>query len=109
MTSTRPPLPNKYSNIRNRGYDINILTLPSNNQTLDEITNQIFGDLMQGKSDSAHNFDELGILDLDKGGKVRVKVFYRTTKPSVCGVYDGLAWQIFSSLYLSWDTETPTL
>ena len=78
MTSTRPPLPNKYANIRNRGNGINILKLPSNNQTLDEITNQIFGDLMQGKSNSAHNFDELGILDLDRGGKVSVQVFCRS-------------------------------
>lgn len=100
MTSIRPPLPNKYAN--NHGNGINMLRLPGNSQTLDEITNQIFGDLMEGKSNSAHNFDELGILDFDRGGKVSLKVLYRTTKYSVCSVYHGLALHIlfFRLLFL---------
>ncbi|XP_059145141.1 regulator of G-protein signaling 12-like isoform X2 [Physella acuta] len=34
--------------------------------SLEEITNQIFDDLMRGKSQLAHGFDELGVLELDK-------------------------------------------
>lgn len=38
--------------------------------SLDAITNRIFEDLMKGKSKVAHNFDELGILDLESREKV---------------------------------------
>lgn len=38
--------------------------------SLDAITNRIFEDLMKGKSKMAHNFDELGILDLESRDKV---------------------------------------
>ena len=34
--------------------------------SLEEITNKIFEDLMRGKSQLAHGFDELGVLELDK-------------------------------------------
>ncbi|XP_033757456.1 LOW QUALITY PROTEIN: regulator of G-protein signaling loco-like [Pecten maximus] len=41
--------------------------------SLDVITNQIFEDLMRGKSEVAHNFDELGILDPEKSPQVQRK------------------------------------
>ncbi|KAK7494735.1 hypothetical protein BaRGS_00014133 [Batillaria attramentaria] len=34
--------------------------------SLEEITNQIFDDLMKGKSELAHTFDELGVVDLER-------------------------------------------
>ncbi|KAH9503248.1 hypothetical protein Btru_068556 [Bulinus truncatus] len=34
--------------------------------SLEEITNKIFEDLMRGKSQLAHGFDELGVLELDR-------------------------------------------
>ncbi|GFO30557.1 regulator of G-protein signaling 12 [Plakobranchus ocellatus] len=34
--------------------------------SLEEITNKIFEDLMRGKSQLAHGFDELGVLELEK-------------------------------------------
>lgn len=39
--------------------------------SLDTLTNSIFDDLMNGKSQLPHNFDELGILDPE--GKVKVR------------------------------------
>lgn len=42
----------------------------SSSISLDAITNRIFEDLMKGKSKMAHNFDELGILDLESREKV---------------------------------------
>ncbi|XP_069139918.1 regulator of G-protein signaling 14-like [Argopecten irradians] len=38
--------------------------------SLDVITNRIFEDLMRGKSELAHNFDELGILDPENSPQV---------------------------------------
>ncbi|XP_021378648.1 regulator of G-protein signaling 12-like isoform X2 [Mizuhopecten yessoensis] len=38
--------------------------------SLDVITNRIFEDLMRGKSEMAHNFDELGILDPESSPQV---------------------------------------
>ena len=34
--------------------------------SLDELTNRIFDDLMKGKSEIAHGFDELGVVELDR-------------------------------------------
>ncbi|XP_064600347.1 regulator of G-protein signaling loco-like [Liolophura sinensis] len=54
LTNGRPPVPprNKPSQ--------------SGPSSLDELTNKVFEDLMQGKSEVAHSFDELGILDPDR-------------------------------------------
>lgn len=38
--------------------------------SLDAITNRVFEDLMRGKSEMAHNFDELGILDPENSPQV---------------------------------------
>ena len=54
--------------------------------SLEEITNQIFEDLMRGKSQMAHGFDELGILELEKS-KVDVHVLMGVVVPCSC---DGL-------------------
>lgn len=34
--------------------------------SLEEITNKIFDDLMKGKSELAHTFDDLGVVDLER-------------------------------------------
>ena len=73
LTSTRPSLPNKLLSNGSHGNGPNTLQLPSNKQSLVEITNEIFGDLMDLKSNSAHNFDDLGILDLGVRGGVQVR------------------------------------
>lgn len=58
MTNGRPPVPPR-NKLGQSG--------PSG---LDELTNKVFEDLMQGKSEVAHSFDELGILDPDRPVKV---------------------------------------
>ncbi|XP_046548501.1 regulator of G-protein signaling 12-like isoform X1 [Haliotis rubra] len=62
MSSTfhRPPLPPTAS--RHKSGSLGNVKAGS----LDEITNRIFEDLMKGKAESAHNFDELGIVELEK-------------------------------------------
>ncbi|XP_046335041.2 regulator of G-protein signaling 12-like isoform X2 [Haliotis rufescens] len=62
MSSTlhRPPLPPTAS--RHKSGSLGNIKAGS----LDEITNRIFEDLMKGKAESAHNFDELGIVELEK-------------------------------------------
>ena len=63
---------------------------------LDEITNQIFGDLMLDKSDQLlqSNFDELGILDFDPVPKVRHAVWRVGS--------DELNVQLFTKQNLDW-------
>ena len=69
-----------------------------------EITNEIFGDLMDLKSNSAHNFDDLGILDLGVRGGVQVRetvpyIGLMSPRCVVCVV--GWLWQycIFLLIY----------
>ncbi|KAK3095243.1 hypothetical protein FSP39_012078 [Pinctada imbricata] len=57
-TSKRPPAVVKYPQ------DMHRWSAPDHSSSLNAITNCIFEDLMMGKYESAHNFDELGILDL---------------------------------------------
>ena len=74
--NTAGPMPQQPLSSRHRR--IPLLHLPSRSRgaggkggSLEEITNQIFDDLMKGKSELAHAFDELGVVDLERGGKVK--------------------------------------
>ncbi|KAL4231489.1 termination of G-protein coupled receptor signaling pathway [Mactra antiquata] len=77
-SSTRPPLPNKFTS--KYGHLGLTNTVNNNNniktdaQTLEIITNEIFGSVMLDKSDQllSHNFDELGILDPESSPKVMI-------------------------------------
>lgn len=75
LAAKRPPLPNKFtskfgllSNLTNNSSKFNNHNNSSSGPSLDLLTNEIFGSLMMDKSDQllAHNFDELGILDLER-------------------------------------------
>ncbi|XP_041370703.1 regulator of G-protein signaling 12-like isoform X2 [Gigantopelta aegis] len=61
MPSQHPPLPPA----RHKYGSGNVKAATS----LDELTNRIFDDLMKGKSEIAHGFDELGVVELDRQKK----------------------------------------
>lgn len=69
------PTPQQQAPLPSRHRRTPLLHLPSRSRgaggksgSLEEITNQIFDDLMKGKSELAHTFDELGVVDLERGG-----------------------------------------
>lgn len=77
-SSAGPAPPQQQAPLPSRHRRTPILHLPSRSRgaggksgSLEEITNQIFDDLMKGKSELAHTFDELGVVDLERGGKVK--------------------------------------
>ncbi|XP_070209927.1 regulator of G-protein signaling 12-like isoform X2 [Littorina saxatilis] len=68
-------VPSQQAPVPSRHRRTPLLHLPSRSRgsggksgSLEEITNQIFEDLMKGKSELAHTFDELGVVDLERGG-----------------------------------------
>ena len=94
-SSRTPHSPRSRSSSRTKGSH----SAPSRG-SLEEITNQIFEDLMRGKSQVAHGFDELGVLELGRSNKVVCSAAWCFVCVNMCYYGDLWAIQLLTGIIL---------